>query len=42
MTVRNAITFAYLVQHDKCVNTSLLAHNDSVVLQVQCAVLIAI
>ena len=34
MTVRNQITFAYLVQHDRCVDTSFLEHADSVVLQV--------
>jgi hypothetical protein len=37
MAVRNEIPFAYLVQHDQCVNTSLLRHSNSIVLQVAAA-----
>ena len=34
ITVRNEIPFAYLLQHDRCADTSFLEHADSVVLQV--------
>jgi hypothetical protein len=33
MAVRNEVTFAYLLQHDHCADTSLLKHQGSIVLQ---------